>query len=530
MRRFTGILLSIFIITTLLTISVSASETSPEADYLNAIGLLRGTAKGYELEKSMTRLEGAVMIVRLLGDEAQAIKDNDNHPFTDVPSWGDAYVGYMYKHGLTSGKSATLYGANDEMTEVQYVTFLLRSLGYDDREGDFYWADALAKAYEVGLVKVSRQSGVTNFYRRDMAVHTYNCLSISLKNKRQSLEDFLVNKGCLPPTLSKVNKVMIYEQSRYISRPSTIKQLQDNIEKMFYDLEPTKTFDVSALNEIDLDDLIRTAKENVGELPMYSSLMSKYYMNRRGIQLTVNLTFNINKGELELAKAYGRKVVGQIISPEMSDYEKEITIHDYIVEHVTYDLTANPDPAVYTIYGALINQKAVCHGYAESFHYMAYLAGLENEVVRGDAIQNGTLIGHAWNVVQIEGQSYHIDTTWDDPIMSSGKEIISYTYFNLDDEAMEADHIWDQSTAPRCYEDDYNYYEYNRLVVYGIDKLRDFIQEAFDNKEEKITVKVVGEELSSSQLKSIIQSCTGFGRVSFRVDPNNNVVSINNNL
>lgn len=107
-------------------------DTEAQAQMLYDLGLFRGTEKGFELEKPLTRAEAAAMLTRLLGAEDEVLAGNWAHPFTDVPSWADNYVGWLYENGLTKGASATMYGAEENVTCGQYCTFLARaSTDYD---------------------------------------------------------------------------------------------------------------------------------------------------------------------------------------------------------------------------------------------------------------------------------------------------------------------------------------------------------------------------------------------------------------
>ena len=103
MKRLRGIVL-VAIIIALMATTVFAETSSARkiynngyADKLKELGLFSGTNKGYELEKSMPRVQGAVMLVRILGKEAEAKANPQNHPFTDVPEWANAHVGYLCK-------------------------------------------------------------------------------------------------------------------------------------------------------------------------------------------------------------------------------------------------------------------------------------------------------------------------------------------------------------------------------------------------------------------------------------------------
>ncbi len=131
------------------------------------------------------------------------------------------------------------------------------------------------------------------------------------------------------------------------------------------------------------------------------------------------------------------------IPSDYTDVEKERLIHDAVLSQISYDHSAVGQPLsrvnysrVYDIFGALVNGKAVCEGYSRLFQYLCYQAGINSTIV------NGTSEGqaHAWNAVKLEGDWYHIDTTWDD---GSTSAIPLYDYFNLTTEEISLSHVID---------------------------------------------------------------------------------------
>ena len=122
------------------------------ADELNALGLFRGSDLGYELDRSPKRLEAGIMLLRLLGLEEIALAGDCKHPFTDVPEWADKIVGYLYENNLTNGISKTRFGSDNNCDPRMYVTFVLRTLGYSDKDGDFTYEDSLTFGMSVGVI------------------------------------------------------------------------------------------------------------------------------------------------------------------------------------------------------------------------------------------------------------------------------------------------------------------------------------------------------------------------------------------
>ena len=117
-------------------------------------GLMLGSNNTFNLDRPLTRTEGVIMVLRLLGKEQEAIEQNLACPFTDVPAWAQAQIAYAAANGITSGYSTDIFGANDYMTANQYLTFVLRALGYTDRgeNPDFIWDKAADFALEIDLI------------------------------------------------------------------------------------------------------------------------------------------------------------------------------------------------------------------------------------------------------------------------------------------------------------------------------------------------------------------------------------------
>lgn len=168
------------------------------ADALKTTGLFLGTDKGYELNRAATRIEGLVMLVRLLGEESAALAYTGSHPFRDVPSWADRYVAYAYTMGYTQGVSAKEFAPNMEIDAAQYLTFLLRALGYDDSAGDFLWSSAGEKAVSAGIISAAENRDFALLFYRDHVVYTsYRALTASLKNSHTTLISKLIDTGAV---------------------------------------------------------------------------------------------------------------------------------------------------------------------------------------------------------------------------------------------------------------------------------------------------------------------------------------------
>jgi len=155
-------------------------DSEMKADLLYGLGLLRGTTAGYELEKDATRVQAAVMCVRLLGMEDEALAGDYSHPFTDVPSWADGYIGYMYENGLTNGATATTFDPDGKCTRQMYDAFMLRVLGYSEQAGDYTYAGVVDFADQLGLNGFIISD---SFLRGDMVSVSYAALLTPFKSE-----------------------------------------------------------------------------------------------------------------------------------------------------------------------------------------------------------------------------------------------------------------------------------------------------------------------------------------------------------
>lgn len=181
------------IVTVIAGTSAFAAYYDTQADSLNELGLFRGTDNGYELDQPSTRAQAAVMLVRMLGKEAEVLAGSFSDPFTDVPKWAENYIGYMYENGLTQGTSATTFGSDENCTAQMYTSFVLRALGYSEESGDFTYAQAQDFATEIGLACISFSPDT--FLRDDMAALSYSALFQNLNGSDTILLEALVSEN-----------------------------------------------------------------------------------------------------------------------------------------------------------------------------------------------------------------------------------------------------------------------------------------------------------------------------------------------
>ena len=204
MKRILSMLLTTLLLSVALCVTASASDFDAAAEDLSTIGMFRGTANGFELDRAPTRSEAAIMLVRLYGaeDAAKAAYEAGeiSHPFTDVSEFTSPYVAWLYTNGITNGFTETTFASQRPCSAQNYATFLLRALGYKDGE-DFQYADALVFAQEKGFYEPIMFSG--EFLRDDLAALTYQGLAADTADGETYLLDKLIQDGAIDADAAK---------------------------------------------------------------------------------------------------------------------------------------------------------------------------------------------------------------------------------------------------------------------------------------------------------------------------------------
>ena len=141
-----------------------------------------------------------------------------------------------------------------------------------------------------------------------------------------------------------------------------------------------------------------------------------------------------------------------------TDFNKELYLHDYICDRVTYDKEAAKDPDVadrnsLTAYGALVNGSAICEGYSKAMQLLCIKSGIPCNVVYGE--NEG--VSHMWNIVNPGDGEYYLDVTFDDSSATS----IMHIYFNVTKKKLSKTHVFDEAfDKGKSYEnsDDFNFF------------------------------------------------------------------------
>ncbi len=226
-----------------------ASNFNDCADRLHEIGLFIGTGSGYELDRSPTRAEAAVMLVRLLGQEAEAMKLTYTAPFADLQGWEKPYVQYLYDNGLTTGTATSTFSPTLKCTSQMYAAFLLRTLGYTD--ANFNYADSVPYAEKIGLYSYETVDN-SNFLRDHMVAASYTALSLVPNGKNSILLDELVNENAVSKEKSQRLHEILNTYNEYLDAVKGMDELSAVSLNHEFTVN-TDTLSINSTETIDLD-------------------------------------------------------------------------------------------------------------------------------------------------------------------------------------------------------------------------------------------------------------------------------------
>lgn len=173
-------------------------------------------------------------------------------------------------------------------------------------------------------------------------------------------------------------------------------------------------------------------------------------------------------------KEYNRKIekavnnlAASLKLTEGTEYEKELKVHDWMCNSVSYDYDGadinNPVRFMeaHNIIGVFAHHRAQCEGIAKAVKVLLNAVDIKCIVATGDAEGNGQNGPHAWNIVNIDGKAYQLDVTWDIGTIGQAKNRMAYDYFNLTDEVIGVDHVMD-TNLPKCDNVESNYFVKNK--------------------------------------------------------------------
>lgn len=187
--------------------------------------------------------------------------------------------------------------------------------------------------------------------------------------------------------------------------PSTISDLSSlSLAEAYHLKKVTYTVpdDATALPEylIDAPGLVITISEKSPLLPMIKDSGVTYIIKETG--KPGNATGSVDD-TIDTVEEKVQAIVAAVVTDDMSDYQKALALHNWLIRNVTYDYSL----VHHTAEHMLLHGTGVCQAYTDSYALLLDAVGIPNTRENGN--------NHIWNMIQLDGDWYHVDCTWDDP-------------------------------------------------------------------------------------------------------------------
>lgn len=217
-------------------------------------------------------------------------------------------------------------------------------------------------------------------------------------------------------------------------------------ERIIEGLKTEETVDVSefGLSQPELQQIYRDMFHR-GLLPWYTDDYFDWTSAPDGTVSRLTIRDLRNRGyDEEKHERMMAEMIAETCLEGMEPWQKVLRVHDYIVSRAEYshNLVYNNG------YHALVNEKTACYGYAQLFLRIMQRLDIPCQIVICNDVGNG--VGHAWNVVQLDGNWYHIDLTWDDPLADVCGRVYYDNFLKTDREFKENGHDFAWETDYTC--------------------------------------------------------------------------------
>ena len=242
--------------------------------------------------------------------------------------------------------------------------------------------------------------------------------------------------------------------------------------------------------------------------------VNKYMQGEELKKLTASGTYTHSPEEVaDLREQIGSCVdkILQKVPAGGGEYEKIKFVYEYLIEHTEYDLAAEDNQNICSVF---LNQRSVCQGYAKAAQYLFDKIGIYSTLVTG-TVSSGA--GHAWNLVRVDGEYYYVDPTWGDAsyVMGEGDSgyqgnppSINYEYLCVTTEQLCRTHTIDPVIPmPECNSMKNNYYvrEGAYFEAADMEKVRGLFEKSYENGTECVTLKCADDDVYRELQRRLIE-------------------------
>ena len=262
---------------------------------------------------------------------------------------------------------------------------------------------------------------------------------------------------------------------------------------------------------------------------------TQYTMGKKIVSIDFSPSYTMERTERDSYQRRIDAVVDSIlknVDPSWGDYEKAKYVFEYLAGNVEYQMGTEQNQNIISVF---LNKKTVCQGYANATQYLLTLLGIPAVVVTGTA-EGDT---HAWNLVQLDGAYYFMDTTWGNSSYNNGASgmgtFINYNYFAVTTGELQKTHQPnDDIIVPVCQAVKDNYYVHENLYfdTWDADSIGNVYRAAYERGDGFCSVRFADRELYEQAFtyfitdQKIVHYCKGLTSLYYLEDSDQNVLTI----